>query len=93
MSDSLDAVIRYLVAGLRAIASLSDAKRCRDPMDDLVGELGEDAEGFRLIHPRMKRGMDIAAKMARETLDSMPNSQAEARSSLKPDVRQEVDDG
>lgn len=76
--DSMDAIVRHLVSGLERIAALKDAKQCRDPMDDLTGEPGEDADGFRQIHPRTKRGMDLAAKMAREILDSVPNAPAQA---------------
>jgi len=65
----LDSVVRRLVFGLEAIANLKNAATCKDPVADLVGEPGEDADGFRPIHPRMKAGLDYAAKMAQETLD------------------------
>ena len=72
MNENNLQLVKHLVAGLEAIAALKDAKRCKDPLDELMGEPGEDEDGFRPIHPRMKRGMDMAARMARETLDTMP---------------------
>jgi len=69
----VEARIQHLVAGLERIAALKDAKQSRDPIDALVDEPDADAEGFRPIHPRMKKGLEVAARMARETLDSMPH--------------------
>ena len=74
-----DAVVRHLVFGLKRIADLKNSTRCKDPTADLIGEPGEGAGGFRPIHPRMKRGLDLAARMARETLDSMPDVTDQAR--------------
>ena len=68
----MDAIVRHLVAGLERIAALKDAKQSRDPIDALADEPNADAEGFRPIHPRMKKGLEVAARMARETLASMP---------------------
>jgi hypothetical protein len=70
----MDAIVQHLVAGLQRIAALKDAQQSRDSFAALADEPSADAEGFRPIHPCTKRGLELAARMARETLDSMPRS-------------------
>jgi hypothetical protein len=72
IEENTNPVVKHLVDGLQKIAALKDAKRCKDPLEDMIGEPGEDSDGFRPLHPRTKAGLVLAARMAQETLDSMP---------------------
>jgi hypothetical protein len=67
--------IEHLLAGLRDIAALKNRTRVKDAMDELAGEPGDDADGFRPIHPRMKRGFNFAADMAQAVIDTMPEGE------------------
>ena len=73
-TPNTDPIVRHLVQGLEKIVALKDTKRCKDPMEEIMGEPGEDADGFRPIHPRMKRGLKIASDMAQEILDNIPKT-------------------
>lgn len=70
--DLLREQVRHLTAGLEKIVALKDVKQVKDPLVQIAGCDPVDDEGWSTIHPRMKKGLEHASRMARETLDSMP---------------------
>ena len=59
---------RYKVA-LEKIAKLEDAKEMRNPLASSCPSHLMTKDGFEPIHPMLKEGLRVAAKIAKEALD------------------------
>ncbi len=73
--DLLDGSVRHCVDALKRIAALAHVTEVRGGMEDIDAPDHKVKEGGWVpIHPRLKLGLELAAKMAQEALDSLPNS-------------------
>lgn len=73
--DLLDGVVRHCVDALKRIAALAHVTEVRGGMEDIDAPDHKVKEGGWVpIHPRLKLGLELTAKMAQEALDSLPNA-------------------
>lgn len=72
--ESATDAVQHCVDALERIAALANVTEVRGGMEDIdVPDHMVKEGGWVPIHPRLKLGLEIAAKMAQEALDSLPN--------------------